>query len=243
MSVYPSTLTKIPGPSGGSWQSLNHEYRRVDTVNYTWNGTPQPQSSSTETLYVLWVDEPVTNWQWATWHHEGYHFGTEIKVTHATDVWSDAGTNAPSVASNDENSTHIELTNGASPPVLLYKFAKPTPTSSGSGGGPVTLSTDQPSGSLSFDLPNSEITVTIDSDSPSSTSSDVYALSGPDGFLHQYSHTNGTTSTYTITSATSLAGSWILGSTISGTYTTLDTLTIGGNPPTSSIRKVFCNFW
>jgi hypothetical protein len=109
--------------------------------------------------------------------------------------------------------------------------------------GTVLLSTNQPSGSLSFDLPNSEITVTIDSDSPSSTSSDVYALSGPDGFLHQYSHTNGTTSTYTITSATSLAGSWIFGSTISGTYTTLDTLTIGGNPPTSSIRKVFCNFW
>lgn len=123
MSVYPSTLPK----TGGSWQSLTHEYRRVDAVNYT----GQPQSSSTETLYVLWVDEVSAG----TWHTNGYHHGTEIKVTHSTDVWSDVGTNDPLVAANNANSTHIDLRNPATPPTLLYQFLKPTPTSGGGGGG------------------------------------------------------------------------------------------------------------
>jgi hypothetical protein len=109
---YPSVLSK----TGGTWQTRTHEYRKVTSVQYT----NQPQSTSNETLYVLWVDELNAG----SWHTNGYHHDSEIKVTHATDVWSDAGTSAPTVDSNTSTSTHINLRNVAGGN-LLYQFAKP----------------------------------------------------------------------------------------------------------------------
>ena len=119
--------------------------------------------------------------------------------------------------------------------------------SSGSGG------SGGNTGSITYDVPNETITVTIDSTSESdafinyhvtwvNTSNVVYQY-GP------YGHTLGTTDSHDITSNDSLLGTWRL-ITIDSNYTvtTLDEVIIGGGSiaPTSnnsSQKKVFCNFW
>lgn len=221
-----TTLSNVAATS----QTYEYKYRQTDSNYY---------------YYDRWVTSTQT-WANQNMIWGSYNKSNAIKVGktqgHADyQTWIDvesASTNYMSPHTVSENGANIELKGVNS--IVFYAFINPyyvAPTNS--------ESINQPSGSLSYDVPTSEITWTIDSDSPSSNATDTYAISGPNGYVQPLSHINGSTSSAGITSATtSLAGYWILSSTYLGTYITLDTLTIGGsNPPTSSIRKVSCNFW
>jgi len=217
--------------SGTTWLTTGYQWREASNV---------VDATGTATNY-----DTSTHFRYAMWNISNSAFfavpDSLIQVEKSTNTWSDG--NIASSASPEsvvDNGTTVTITYQGS----TYVFGKPTQWWTNSGSGTSTEGLNQPSGSLSYDVPTSEITWTIDSDSPSSNATDVYAISGPNGYVQQLSHTNGSTSSAGITSATSLAGYWILGSTYLGTYTTLDTLTIGGNPPSStSQKKVFCNFW
>ena len=111
---------------------------------------------------------------------------------------------------------------------------------------PNTQSTGS-SGSLSYDLPNSKITWTINTGSPHGAS-DSYGIvwSVTAGSTNNYGPLNyPTLSTADITSLDPLTGTWQLIHVNTSTNTTkfLDELTIGSDLQLVTKRKCFCNFW
>lgn len=175
--------------------------------------------------------------------------GNSILFNPSSGVWSD-GSSANQPGALSATSTNSGTTSVGGYPAQLYGFGDTTTqtgimfamnTPSWAASSTSTEGTSVTSGTLVYDVPTSEITWTIGSDSPSSSSIVSYAISGPNNYVQSLTHTTGSPSTAGITSATSLAGYWQLGASIDGHFTSLATLQIGGN--SSANKKVHCNFW
>ena len=96
-----TTPTTLPGVSG-TWKNNGYEYRLRDTYN-------------TYAVYDLWF---VSQARWIA----ATHTNMSIKVTFATNTWSDNGSHDP--VQPVVNGIYIELYDSNSS--LLYKFTKPT---------------------------------------------------------------------------------------------------------------------
>jgi len=111
----------------------------------------------------------------------------------------------------------------------------------------INLHSSSNTGSIVYEVTNSTITLTIDSNSESDGTID-YKVTWLNGTVVNvygpYGHTLGNVDSYDITSNDPLNGTWSLITNDGSTTTVLDTVVIGGGGPTSSSgKKVHCNFW
>ena len=214
-SITPAVLASLDSTSVWGGQEYRH---RASVTNHE--------------IYDLWNTGNV-NWEY------GDTGAYSIKVNTTTNTWSDYGSSYPFIVTENSDGT-VSLS--ASDTGLLYKFTKPTTASWISTGGTSTEGVEVLGGSLTFS--NGSVSYTINSDSPTTSSTQYYGIQENGNFIgataNGISHSNGTPTTGSVSG------------TVGTVYRLMHTNTGGGTTVLTELasltatlgsKKVHCNFW
>jgi hypothetical protein len=199
---------------------------------------PSWDSGSTYAYYGLWYVPPTSSWNDGTTEGESSH----IKVNTTTNEWSDHGGNHPGSNVSRSGETITLRSNGGA---IRATFTRPplSTYSSGSGGGTSTEGVQVPGGSLTFS--NGSVSYTINSDSPTTSSTQYYGIQENGNFIgataNGISHNNGTSTTGSVSGTVGTV--YRLMHTNTGGGTTVLTELASLTATLATAKKVFCNFW